>query len=255
MRARDCHDLFSVSGRVACVTGASSGIGRAVAAALAAAGARVVGVARRGDMLEQWREEAGGETAAVVADLSDTAAPETVAGRVDRHFGPPDILINAAGINTREPADEVTPEGWRTTIDLNLAAPFFLARAMVPAMRTKGWGRIVNLASLQSTRAFPGGLAYGASKGGVVQLTRAMAEAWSRHGIAVNALAPGFVPTELTEPVFGDPPLAARHAAQTCMGRNGTLADLIGPALFLCSDAAGYVTGQVIHVDGGYTAR
>ena len=215
----------------------------------------MVGVARRGDMLEQWRIEAGGSTAAVTADLSDTTASATVADRVERHFGPPEILVNAAGVNTREPADQVTPEGWRATIDLNLAAPFFLARAMVPAMREKGWGRIVNLASLQSTRAFAGGLAYGASKGGVAQLTRAMAEAWSRDGIAVNALAPGFFPTELTEPVFADPALAAHHAARTCTGRNGTRADLVGPALFLCSDAAGYVTGQVIHVDGGYTAR
>ena len=248
-------DLFDVAGRVACVTGASSGIGRAIATALSEAGARVVGVARRGGALEDWRAEAGGTTAAVAADLSDTAAPEAVAGRVERPFGAPEILVNAAGINTREPADAVTAEGWRATIDLNLAAPFFLARALVPAMREKGWGRIVNLASLQSVRAFSGGLAYGASKGGIAQLTRAMAEAWSRDGIAVNAIAPGFFPTELTEPVFDDPALAARLAAQTCMDRNGTLADLVGPALFLCSDAAGYVTGQVLYVDGGYTAK
>ena len=248
-------DLFDVAGRVACVTGASSGIGRAIATALSEAGARVVGVARRGGALEDWRAEAGGTTAAVAADLSDTAAPEAVAGRVERPFGAPEILVNAAGINTREPADAVTAEGWRATIDLNLAAPFFLARALVPAMRKQGWGRIVNLASLQSARAFSGGLAYGASKGGIAQLTRAMAEAWSRDGIAVNAIAPGFFPTELTEPVFDDPALVARLAAQTCMDRNGTLADLVGPALFLCSDAAGYVTGQVLYVDGGYTAK
>jgi len=248
-------DLFDVAGRVACVTGASSGIGRTIATALAEAGARVVGVARRGGVLEEWRAEAGGETAAVMADLSDTAVPETVADLVARPFGPPEILINAAGVNIREAADAVTPEGWRVTIDLNLAAPFFLARALVPAMRARRWGRIVNLASLQSARAFPGGLAYGASKGGVAQLTRAMAEAWSRDGIAVNAIAPGFFPTELTEPVFGDPAQAARHAAQTCIGRNGTPADLVGPTLFLCSEAAGYVTGQVLFVDGGYTAK
>jgi len=248
-------DLFAVAGRVACVTGASSGIGRTIATALAEAGARVVGVARRGGALEDWRAEAGGETAAVMADLSDTAAPETIGDRVARPFGSPEILVNAAGVNIREAADAVTPEGWRVTIDLNLAAPFFLARALVPAMRARRWGRIVNLASLQSARAFPDGLAYGASKGGVAQLTRAMAEAWSRDGIAVNAIAPGFFPTELTEPVFGDPALAARHAAQTCIGRNGTLADLVGPTLFLCSEAAGYVTGQVLFVDGGYTAK
>ena len=248
-------DLFSVAGRVACVTGASSGIGRAIAAALAEAGARTVGVARRSAALEDWRAEAGGETAVVAADLSDIGAIEAAAACLSQPFGPPDILVNAAGVNMREPADTVSLEGWRTTVDLNLAAPFFLARALVPAMREKGRGRIVNIASLQSVRAFPGGLAYGASKGGVAQLTRAMAEAWSRDGITANALAPGFFPTELTGPVFGDPALAARHAAQTCIGRNGELADLVGPALFFCSDAAGYVTGQVLYVDGGYTAK
>lgn len=247
--------LFSVDGRVACVTGASSGLGRAIATALAEAGAKVVGVARRADALEDWRCEAGGETAAVPADISKPAVAAAIATRVSAPFGPPDILVNAAGLNNRQSADDVTIEGWRTTIDLNLAAPFFLARALIPAMRLNGWGRIVNVASLQSARAFPGGLAYGASKGGIAQLTRAMAEAWSRDGILVNALAPGFFPTELTEPVFDDPALAAKHAAQTCIGRNGALADLVGPALFLCSDAAGYVTGQILYVDGGYTAK
>jgi len=149
----------------------------------------------------------------------------------------------------------VTPEAWRATLDLNLAAPFFLARALVPAMRARGWGRILNVASLQSSRAFPAGLAYGASKGGVSQLTRAMAEAWSRDGITANALAPGFFPTELTRAVFADPGRAARNAAQTCIGRDGVLDDLIGPALFLCSDASAYVTGQILHVDGGFTAK
>jgi NAD(P)-dependent dehydrogenase (short-subunit alcohol dehydrogenase family) len=247
--------LFSVTGRVACVTGASSGIGRALATLLAEAGARVVGIARRADLLEDWRAEAGGETAALPADLSDPAAMGEVAAQAGVPFGPPEILVNAAGINTRQGADEVTLAGWRTTLDLNLAVPFFLAQALVPGMRETGRGRIVNLASLQSSRAFPGGIAYGASKGGVAQLTRAMAEAWSRDGITANALAPGFFPTELTGPVFSDPELAARHAAQTCIGRNGEMADLAGPALFLCSDASAYVTGQILHVDGGFTAK
>ena len=247
--------LFSVEGRIAVVTGASSGIGRAIATALAQAGAQVVGVARRAAELEDWRAQAGMDTAAVVADLADEFGSAEVVGRIEQPFGSPDILVNAAGINSRQPADRVTVEAWRATIDLNLAAPFFLAQALTPAMRRRCWGRIVNIASLQSARAFSGGLAYGASKGGVVQLTRAMAEAWSRDGITANALAPGFFPTELTAAVFGDPAVAARHAAQTCIGRNGEMADLVGPAVFLCSDAAGYVTGQVLYVDGGYTAK
>lgn len=255
MSAHGNADLFSVAGRVACVTGASSGIGRALATALANSGARVVGIARRAGALEAWRAETGGETAALVADLSDPGAMAEVAARAAKPYGPPDILINAAGVNNRQAADDVTAEGWQTTLDLNLSMPFFLAQALVPAMQVKGWGRIINLASLQTTRAFPGGIAYGASKGGVGQLTRAMAEAWSRHGITANALAPGFFPTELTGLVFGNPEMAAKNAAQTCIGRNGELADLIGPVLFLCSPASDYVTGQILHVDGGFTAK
>ncbi|MDH3474081.1 MAG: SDR family oxidoreductase [Rhodospirillales bacterium] len=249
---------FSLEGRVACVTGASSGLGRAIATALAGAGAAVVGVARRAALLEAWVEEveaAGGRAAACAADLGDPAAMAAVAARISSPFGAPDILVNAAGVNPRQSADEVTPESWGLTLEVNLSAPFFLAQALVPAMRDKGWGRIVNIASLQSTRAFPKGVAYGASKGGVAQLTRAMAEAWSAHGITCNALAPGFFPTKLTAPVFEDDEAVARNAAQTCIGRNGRLEDLAGPAIFLASPASDYVTGQILHVDGGFTAK
>ena len=149
----------------------------------------------------------------------------------------------------------MTPEGWDQTLALNLSAPFFLSQALVPAMKARGWGRIVNFASLQTTRAIPGGIAYGATKGGIGQLTRAMAEAWSRDGITANAIGPGFFPTELTQAVFSDPDRAARNAAQTCLNRNGTMADMDGPVLFLCSDASAYVTGQILMVDGGFTAK
>jgi len=247
--------VFEVENKVACVTGASSGLGRAAATFLAARGARVVGVARRPDRLSQWQAGCAGTTESVAADLSDRAAITAIAERVAKPFGPPDILVNAAGINTRERADEVTDAGWTMTLELNLSAPFFLAQALVPAMKLRGWGRIVNFASLQSRRAFPGGIAYGASKGGVEQLTRAMAEAWSGDGIMVNALAPGFFPTELTGPVFADPSLSGQHARQTCVGRNGEIEDLEGPLVFLCSDASRYVTGQVLFVDGGFTAK
>ena len=149
----------------------------------------------------------------------------------------------------------MTQGGWDMTMNLNLAAPFFLTQAFVPAMRAKGWGRVVNFASLQTTRAFPAGVSYGASKAGIGQLTRAMAEAWSIDGINANAIGPGFFPTELTGPVFADPERAARNAAQTCIGRNGALADIDGPLLFLCSNASAFVTGQILMVDGGYTAK
>lgn len=244
-----------LSGHVACVTGASSGLGRRAAIALAGAGAQVVAMARRQDALTDLACEVGGAVAPLPADLSDRAGLSKIAAQAADPFGPPDILVNAAGINTRQPADEVTLEGWDITLSLNLSVPFFLARAMVPAMKKKGWGRIVNFASLQSFRAFPGGIAYGASKGGVAQMTRAMAEAWSRHGITANALGPGFFRTELTAAVFDDPERAARNAAQTCIGRNGEPEDLDGPLLFLCSDMSAYVTGQVLMIDGGFSAK
>ncbi|MGC1495707.1 MAG: SDR family oxidoreductase [Sulfitobacter sp.] len=247
--------LLDLTGKVACVTGASSGLGQRAAIALAAAGAKVVGVARRQNALRDWAKAIGPSAAPVAADLADRSQIKEIAEQIAYPFGAPDIVVHAAGINTREVADDVTAEGWDITMNLNLAVPFFLTQAFVPAMKAKGWGRVVNFASLQTTRAFPGGIAYGASKAGIGQLTRAMAEAWSKHGINANAIGPGFFPTELTGPVFADPDRAARNAAQTCIGRNGELSDMDGPLLFLCSDASAYVTGQILMVDGGYTAK
>jgi gluconate 5-dehydrogenase len=252
MDSRDHPDL---TGHVACVTGASSGLGRRAALVLSQAGAKVIAIARRADALETLQAEASGEVAALPYDLSDRTGLADLATRAAAPFGAPDIVVHAAGINTREVADDVTPEGWDITLNLNLAIPFFLSQHLVPGMRAKGWGRIVTFASLQSHRAFPGGLSYGASKGGIAQLTRAMAEAWSHDGITTNAIGPGFFRTELTAAVFNDPERAARNAAQTCIGRNGDPKDIDGPLLFFCSDACAYVTGQVLMVDGGFTAK
>ena len=252
------QDLFDLSGCRACVTGASSGIGQALANALARAGAWVVGIARRENALEDWKKASraeGLDVEACAADVGTPKAAEEAGCDLARRFGPLDILINAAGVNPRKPAEDVTLEEWQATLDLNLSAPFFLARGLVPGMKEKGWGRIVNIASLQSVRAFPAGIAYGASKGGVAQLTRAMAEAWSGEGITCNAIAPGFFPTPLTSKVFENEQAVAKLAGQTCIGRNGQLSDLTGPLLFLASPASDYVTGQVLFVDGGFTAK
>lgn len=242
---------FSVAGRTAVVTGASSGIGRHLATVLADAGARVVLVARRKPVIDELAVGLDGH--AFGCDLASVNDFDALATELAAPFGAPDILVNAAGINMREPIDDVTEQSWDLTIKLNLSVPFFLARALVKGMNDHG--SIVNIASLQSERAFPNSAPYGASKGGIAQLTRAMAEAWSSRGIRANALAPGFFPTELTKAVFDDEKKAAANAQQTCIGRNGTLEDLSGPALFLCSDASAYVTGQVIYVDGGFTAK
>lgn len=247
--------LFDLTGRVACITGASSGLGRRCALVLARAGAKVVCVARRAEELEKLKTEIGENAACVVADISQRGRVGALAAEISAPFGSPDILVHAAGLNTREAADEVTDVGWDQTLAVNLSAPFFLSQALAPAMKAKGWGRIVNFASLQTTRAFPGGIAYGTTKAGIGQLTRAMAENWSRHGITVNAIGPGFFPTELTQAVFDNPERTKRNADQTCAHRNGQLEDIDGPILFLSSNASSYVTGQVLMVDGGFTAK
>ncbi len=249
---------FSLAGKVALVTGATSGIGRRQALVLAQAGAAVVLLGRREAQLQEAVAEieaVEARAAALSADLSDRDQLPKLAERAMVPFGSIDILINAAGVNLRQPAEEITLESWDMTLNLNLAVPFFLAREFVPAMKEGGWGRIINIASLQSSRAFANGLAYGASKGGISQLTRAIAEAWSRHGITCNAIAPGFFPTELTAPVYKDPDQLDKLAAQTAIGRNGELSDLDGLTVFLASPASDYITGQIIHLDGGFTAK
>lgn len=250
-------ELFGLGGRVAVVTGASSGIGREIALALASAGAAVVLVARGIASLEDTRgaiEAAGGRAACVSCDLAKREALASCAAAGAGAFGAPDILVNAAGINPRKPMAEVTGADWDATLAVNLDAPFFLAQKLAPAMVAKGWGRIINIASLQSVRAFANGAPYGASKGGVMQLTRAQAEAWSRHGVNANAIAPGFFPTALTAPVVNDPQKWQANADKTFAGRNGSLADLHGTAIYLASRASDYVTGQTIFVDGGFSA-
>jgi NAD(P)-dependent dehydrogenase (short-subunit alcohol dehydrogenase family) len=158
-------------------------------------------------------------------------------------------------VNLREPVDDITLDSWDSTLNLNLSVPFFFTREFIAGMRERNFGRVINIASLQSSRAFPNGLAYGASKGGVCQLTRAMAEAWSRHNITCNAIAPGFFPTELTASVFKNSKTREWAANATAIGRNGDLDDLFGITVFLASQASAYITGQTLYIDGGFTAR
>jgi gluconate 5-dehydrogenase len=249
--------LFDLSGKVALITGGNSGIGAEIADALAEAGASVVLVARRAAELEVARksiEAKGGRAATIPCDLTDRRAIDACAEKAPSFFGAPDILVNAAGINVRKPLLEVTGEDWDAVLRINLDAPFFLAQALAPAMIARGWGRIINIASLQSVRAFPEGAPYGASKGGIAQLTRAQAQAFSAQGVTANAIAPGFFATELTEPVVREPGRWQKMADSTFAGRNGELADLRGTAVYLASRASDYVTGQVIFVDGGFSA-
>jgi gluconate 5-dehydrogenase len=251
-------DRFRLDGKAALVTGSGTGIGRAIAEALACAGAGVVLCGRREAVLQEAKaaiERAGGRAAAVAGDVGERATLADLAARAARPFGAIDIVAHCAGLIHRQPIDGITDAAWDEQIEVMLSAPFFLSRHLVPGMKAKRWGRIVNIASLQSYRAFPGGTAYGAAKAGIVQLTRHMAESWSRDGITCNAIAPGFFATPLTAPIYKDKARIEFLRQQTAIGRNGELEDLQGIAVFLCSPASDYITGQTIPVDGGFTAK
>jgi NAD(P)-dependent dehydrogenase (short-subunit alcohol dehydrogenase family) len=250
------EDLFSLRGRVAVVTGGSSGIGRGIATALARAGAGVVLIARRERELRETAAELrshGCRAAYVPADLGDREQARRAAETAARPFGEPDILVNCAGINLRPPLDEVGDEVWDQTMAVNLDAPFLLGRRFGPVMAGRGYGRIINIASQQSFRAFGNSGAYGASKGGLVALTRSQAEAWSARGVCSNALVPGYVVTPLAAHIPQEQ--HAAMAARTLIGRNGLPDDFAAAAVFLAGPASGYITGQAIFVDGGFSAR
>jgi NAD(P)-dependent dehydrogenase (short-subunit alcohol dehydrogenase family) len=250
--------LFDLTGRTALVTGGNSGIGLALARALGLAGANLVLVARRQAELEKAEEQlrSDGSAASIFAcDLEAPDGPDRTAAAASQLAPTIDILVNAAGFNLRQSFQEVSIADFDRHLAIHLRVPFRLTQLLAPAMAQRGWGRILNIASMQSQRAFPDSAPYGAAKGGIVQLTRAIAEQWSKHGIICNAIGPGFFPTELTAPVFADSARAARHAAQTAIGRNGELPDLYGAAAFFCSNAAGYVTGQTLFIDGGFSAK
>ena len=250
------EDLFSLGGRIAVVTGGSSGIGAAMAAALARAGARVVLVARDAERLGSAAASMrayGGDVAAVSADLADRSGVARAADEAEAAFGPPDVLVNCAGINLRPPLGSLSAEDWDLTMAVNLTAPFLLGQRFGPGMAARGWGRIINVTSQQAHRAFGHSGGYGASKGGLAALTRSQSEAWAPSGVCCNSVCPGFVPTRLNAAVASDPERRAAMAARTMTGRNGAPEDFAGVAVFLASRASDYMTGQTLYVDGGFS--
>ena len=248
---------FSLNNKVALVTGGTSGIGKMMALALARAGAFVWIVSTRdnADEIVSEIEQQGSEGAFFQVDVTDYNKLETMLSHIYGVSKKIDILVNAAGINLRIPAEDLSLDDWQKTININLTAPYYLSQLVVKKMKENQWGRIINIASLQSLRAFDDSIPYGASKGGVMQLTRALAQSYSKHGILVNAIAPGFFNTKLTESLFKDPKKLQTLADKTMINRNGEERDLFGISVFLCSDANSYITGQTIFLDGGFTAQ
>lgn len=251
-------ELFSLEGRVAVVTGGSSGIGRAIAVALGRAGASVVVIARREAELDSTVAELEGHgcrAARVSADLGSRDAVAEAADEAAAAFGEPDILVNAAAVNLRPPMDELGPQVWDATMAVNLDAPFLLGQRFGPGMAERGFGRLIHIASQQAFRASVTSGAYGVSKAGLVALARSQAEAWSGRGVTANTLVPGFVMTPLNARLSADPAKVKALAERTMVGRNGLAEDFAGAAVFLASASSAYVTGQSIFVDGGYSAH
>ena len=251
---KNAMDLFRLDGKVALVTGAASGMGAAIAVALAQAGARVACHGNR-RAATQTAEEIGGEAAAFQADLSSTTGAAELFSQVKERFGRVDILVNNAGTIHREAAEEFKLEDWQHVLQVNLTSVFQLSQLAAKDMFARKAGKIVNTASLLS---FQGGIrvpAYAASKGGVAQLTKALANEWASKGIQVNAIAPGYFATTNTEALQADETRNRQILERIPAGRWGQPEDLAGAALFLCSSASDYVTGTVITVDGGWMGR
>ncbi len=247
---------FSLENKVALITGGTSGLGKMMALALAKAGAFVWIASSRNNADETLQEikQQGSNGSFVQVDVTSSEALEKIVSEVLEKSQRIDILVNAAGINLRTSAEDLTLTDWQKTIDINLTAPFYLSQLVADSMKKNNWGRIINIASLQSLRAFDNSIPYGASKGGIMQLTRALAQAYSKDGILVNAIAPGFFRTNLTESLFQNPDKLKELANKTMMGRNGEEKDVFGISVFLCSEANSYVTGQTVFLDGGFSA-
>lgn len=253
-RSSSFFDLFSLTGRVALVTGGSGGLGTDMARALARAGATVVLLGRRPDALAQAAAEVGEGTGTLTANVADPVEVGRAVEAVLAQHGRLDVLVNGAGTHVIRPSHELALEDWQKVLDANLTGSFICARAVAPVMRDLGGGKIINIGSVMSTWGLPRRAAYAASKGAVALLTRSLAQEWGPWRINVNAIAPGFFHTRLNDHLFRDPAWVDRLTARIALGRPGRPGDLAGAVVFLASAASDYVTGHVLYVDGGFTA-
>ncbi len=238
---------FSLEGKIALVTGASRGIGAAIARGLADAGATVFGLSRSGTAPQG--------VAAIACDLSDDAAIRRAMGEISKHGDRLDVLVNAAGISLPPSAAKDELQRFRDTLATDLTGVYATILAAHPLLKKSGSGSIVNVTSINSIRGFPGNPGYVAAKAGLAGLTRALATDFAVDGIRVNALAPGYVATEMTAVSFADPAMHEDRRRHTMLGRWGNPDDMVGAAVFLASSASAYITGQELFVDGGWTTK
>ncbi len=246
--------LFDLSGNVALVTGTSRGLGQYFARALARAGADIAMTSRSKDSLAGFASEIrdlGRRVFCTELDVRDHASIQQAVADVEGHFGKIDILVNNAGCNIRKPALDVTWDDWNTILDTNLRGSFFVAQAVARGMIQRGYGRIINIGSVTSVAGFAGLAPYGASRGGIRQLTMSLADDWGRHGVTVNCLAPGWFKTQQNKVLYENPGWVEYICDRIPLKRPGRPDDLDGAVVFLASESSRYITGQILLVDGG----
>jgi len=252
-------DQFRLDGRRALVTGGGRGLGRVIAQALAEAGADVAVAGRTPDVCQDAAREIAAATGrralAFAADVTVAAEVERLVGEVQNGLGAIDILVNNAGVNIRGAAEELLENDWDAVLGTNLKAPFLCARAVGASMCARGWGRVINLGSILSVVALPGRAPYASSKAGVLGLTRVLALEWAKSGVTVNAICPGPFATDMNRQLLTDPVKYQAFVEKIPLGRWGELHEIAGVAVFLASNAASFVTGSALFVDGGWTAQ
>jgi gluconate 5-dehydrogenase len=248
------NELFDLSGQVALVTGTSRGLGQYFARALAKAGADLILTSRKRETLAEFEGEIralGRRVVSLELDVRDHASIQSMAAQAEAAFGQIHILVNNAGCNVRKPALEVTWDDWNLVLDTNLRGSFFVAQAIARGMVARGYGRIINIGSVTSVFGYAGLAPYGASRGGIRQLTMSLADDWSPHGVTVNCLAPGWFKTNQNRVMYEDPEWVEYLVERIPANRPGMPNDLDGAIVFLASEASRYITGQTLLVDGG----
>ena len=249
---------ISLDGHIAVITGASKGLGREMAEALAAAGAKVVLVARNEALLTEvvrGIRARGGTADSMQADVTDEAAAVEVDQFAREAFGVCDILINNAGINNRKPIEEMSFDEWHEIIEVNLTGPFLMSRGLVPGMKAQNWGRIINMTSIMSHVSLPNRTGYSTTKAGLLGFTKALALELAPHNITVNGISPGPFATEMNRPLIEDPDKNSQFLSSIPVGRWGKVEEIGELAVYMCSDGAGFLTGTDVVIDGGWTAR